>query len=98
MGSFFSKTYGVKGRVFHCVGYDPCNFGRRSLPIRPEMVRLEVHPFAQGKRLDCHFGEDIHTADLGGDPEFGAVFFDPNDRRMAADPALLAGGQFRRED
>ena len=39
---------------------------------------------------DGHFGEDVHAADLGGHPEVGALFLDPDNRRLATNPALLA--------
>jgi len=39
---------------------------------------------------DCHFGEDVHAADLGGYPEVRTLFLDPHNRRLAADPAFLA--------
>src|ERR1700733_14925902 len=47
---------------------------------------------------NCDFGEDVHAADLGGHPELSAFFLDPDDGRLAADPAFLAGSEFGRKD
>jgi hypothetical protein len=44
------------------------------------------------------FGEDVHAADLGGHPKFWAVLLNPDDRGLAAHPALLAGGEFGGEN
>ena len=53
---------------------------------------------APNRLSDGYLGENVHAADLGGHPEVGALFLDPDNGRLAADPAFLAGGQFWRED
>jgi len=53
---------------------------------------------ASNRRLDSDFGEDIHAADLGRHPIIRAFFLDPDDRSLAANPALFTGGKLRRKD
>lgn len=53
-----------------------------------------VHPPDSGNS----FGEDLHAADLGRDAELGSLFFDADDGRLAADPALFARGEFGRQN
>jgi len=59
-------------------------------------------PLAGGIALngpsDGDFGKDVHAADLGRHSVVGSLFFDPDDRRLAANPVLLSRGQFGRED
>ena len=72
----------------------PRNSGRNG-PWSEHLQKIGIGPKPVS---DGHLGEDVHAADLGGHPEVGALLLDTDDRRLAADPALLAGGQFGRED
>ena len=65
---------------------DRANFGIRKMVVNTRLVGQIAQTYAS----DGHFGEDVHAADLGGHPEVGALFLDPHNRRLAADPAFLA--------
>lgn len=46
----------------------------------------------------CDFGENVHSSDLGGDPEVRSGLFDADNGGLAAGPALLAQCECGRED
>ena len=52
----------------------------------------------QAGKSDRDFGQDVHAPDLGGYPEFGAFFFNPDDRSLTAYPTLLAGSELGRKN
>jgi len=90
MGSPFPKNYAI---INETGGVLPLSIGRfREVVARgfPESVIR--------RQLNYGFGEDIHAADLGRHPELRALFFDPDDGSLTADPALLARGKFGWKD
>ena len=64
--------------------------------VRNTTEKRQLAGFSSTSETD--FGEDIHAADLGGYPEFGATVFDTHDGCLAADPTLLARRELGRED
>ena len=58
---------------------------------------LEQHASTVAK-LGRGFGQDVHAADLGCDPELGPVLFHTHHGRLAADPAFFSIGELGRQD
>src|SRR5215831_2167582 len=78
-----------------------------SLPLQPQAIfamwvgdltRSCDAESGQNPLSDRHFGEDVHAADLRCHPPVLALFLHSDNRRLAADPALLAGGELGGED
>lgn len=102
MGSLFSQTYGGEPGDFHRTHWNRAILGgvvEFPLPnahICALLAALKLVDFPRS--LNEGFGEDVHTPDLGRNPKIRAVLFYANDRCLAADPTLFAGGEFRRKN
>src|SRR6266496_807297 len=89
MGSPFPRVTHILMEPAACSTLDRTLSG--SFPLSfPESVA--------GTQLDDGFGKDVHAADLCRHPELRALFFDPDDGGVAANPALLAGRKLRWKD
>lgn len=48
--------------------------------------------------LNRDFGQDVHAANLGRQPEFASSILDSNNGRLTAHPVLLARSELGRKD
>src|SRR5579872_647255 len=87
MGSLFSQL----NRESSAKTPNACAHGE----ILGDAATLVRHPNRSSHR---DFGKDVHAADLGGNAIIRPFLLDTNNRGLAADPALFAGGKLRGKD